>query len=319
MKIEGVVPRIEVPTKAEFNEAFVNPQRPVIISGATSHWKAHKAWTLESLHAKIGRKRVRVKESATNIHPDFFSSVSGRYAESSFGDYIDLISSTRPERNKRYLSGDEIRILSDYNRVDPDLAPLCDDFEAPEYCDREQIKTIGFWLSAQGVVASLHYDMDGSHNLNVQVRGKKRVLLFSPSQVVYPFSGVHRSRGALNFSQVNIANPDEVRFPGFRSARCVEAVIEEGDMLFIPSYWYHAVFHLGEVNINVNFWWQPNDFHLNKTSFRATLLSILHSALVDGKPFSDRTAVQAAVDGLSPETQRLLQRIEDLIPQQYRI
>lgn len=318
MKIDGVVPRVESPTQEEFIERFLNPQVPVIITGATRHWRAHSAWTLEYLRKKIEKKRVRLKESGSNIHPDFFSTVSTRYIESNFGDYIDLISSNSSERNKRYLSGDEIRILSNYTELDPTLAQLSLDFEPPGYCDRKQIKTIGFWLSAQGVVASLHYDSDGSHNLNVQVKGKKRVLLFSPSQALYPFSGIRLSQGPPNFSQINILDPNEAKFPGFRSAHCVEAIIEEGDMLFIPSYWYHAVFHLGEINVNVNFWWQPDYFRLNKTSFRATLLGILESTVTSNRSGAT-TDPKTIIENLPLETRQTLQKIEDSIPQLYRL
>jgi hypothetical protein len=319
MNIEGAVPRIKFTARAEFTEHFLNPQKPVIISGATTNWKANSKWTLEYLRKTVGNKKVRVKDSATNIHPDFFSNAPSRYAESDLAAYIDLISSSRPERNQRYLSGDEIKILSNYEQFDPDLAALNADIEWPEFCDREKIKNVGFWLSAKGVVASLHYDGDGSHNLNVQVKGSKRVLLFSPNQALYPFSGVRPSSGGQNFSQINIVNPDEARFPGFRKARCLEAIIEEGDMLFIPSYWYHAVFHLGEVNINVNFWWPPEVLQLNKTSFRATLLSILNSAVSGGNPFPDLRKAKTAIENLPPETKQLLERVEDLISQQYRI
>jgi hypothetical protein len=28
-------------------------------------------------------------------------------------------------------------------------------------------------------------------------------------------------------------------------------------LLFIPAWWFHAFWHLGELNANVNFWWKP--------------------------------------------------------------
>ena len=319
MKIEGQVPRIKPPSRTEFNNEFVRPQKPVVIVGANRHWKAHSAWTLEYLRSKIGRNKIRVKQSPTNLYPDLFSGVPTQHVEVEFGEYIDLIASNAPDRNKKYLSGDETTILSNYKVLNPVLAPLRDDFDPPEYCDRDKIKTIGFWLSAQGVVASLHYDYDGSHNLNIQVKGKKRVLLFPPHQGLYPFSGFNQSHGAYNFSQVNIIHPDETRFPAFRAAQCFEAVMEEGDMLFIPSFWYHAVFHEGQVNINVNFWWQPDKFQLNKTSFRATFLGLVQSALTGGNQFAGIREVKAAMEKLPIESRQLLQKIEDLIPQQYRI
>jgi len=317
MKIEGAVPKIPSPTLEEFTARFLLRHEPVVISGSTSGWKAHSAWTLDYLRSKIGSRPVRVKESKSNVHPDLYSGLAAREVELTFGRYLDLISSDSPERSKVYLSGDELRFLSDYTKINPTLSPLFDDFSPPTYCPRELINTIGFWLSAAGVVASLHYDTDGSHNLNVQVKGRKRVLLFSPAQNLYPFSGIGQSAARHNFSQVNILHPDDGRFPGFRSVTCLEAVIEEGDMLFIPSYWYHAVFHEGDININVNFWWQPEGLLLHKTSFRAAFLSLARSAtgldtgLGSKQPFGAKP--------VSAEGRLLLQRMEELISRQYRL
>ena len=316
MKIEGSVPKIQSPTLEEFTESFLRQHKPVVICGSTSDWKAHSAWTLDYLRSKIGSRPVRVKESRSNLHPDFQGGPA-REAELTFGRYLDLISSDNPERDKVYLSGDELRFLSDYTRLNPTLSPLFDDFAAPRYCPRELINAIGFWLSAGGVVASLHYDTDGSHNLNVQVKGKKRVLLFSPAQNLYPFSGIGQSAARHNFSQVNILQPDDARFPGFRSATCLEAIIEEGDMLFIPSYWYHAVFHLGAININVNFWWQPEGQLLHKTSFRAAFLSLARSATASDTGHGPKQPFGAKP--MSPENRLLLQRMEELIARQYRL
>jgi oxalate decarboxylase/phosphoglucose isomerase-like protein (cupin superfamily) len=319
MKIEGSVPRIVSPSKADFIQNFMLPQTPVVISGATKHWRALTEWTPEYLRTRLGDCRVRVKESVSKIYPDVYSATPTRHVDSTLGEYIDLIVSDDPARRHRYLSGDEIQILADYTRNNPALALLSQDFDVPNYFDREQLKTIGFWISADGLVASLHYDSDGSHNLNVQVKGKKRVLVFSPRQFMHPVSGIKPSFGSFNFSQANIEAPDEQRFPGLRTARCSEAIIEEGDMLYIPSYWYHAVYHLGRININVNFWWQPREYALTKTSFRAIFLKLLYSALTNGNPVPNLQQVKVALEALSPETTSLLQRMEELVAQQYQI
>lgn len=313
MKIEGSVPKIQTPSLEEFTEHFLLQHRPIIISGGTSDWKAHEAWTLDYLRNKIGSKPIRVKESPSNLHPDLFPGGRSKVADWTFARYLDAISSITPERDKVYLSGDEVRFLSEYTKLNPTLRPIFDDFAPPTYCPRKLINSIGFWLSAEGVVSSLHYDSDGSHNLNVQVKGKKRALLFSPSQNLYPFSGFSPSSDPSNFSQVNILCPDETRFPGFRSASCLEAVIEEGDMLFIPSYWYHCFFHLGSLNINVNFWWQPERLLLHKTSFRAAFLALAESTATQGSKGSLNARP------LSPENRQLLQRMEERIARQHRL
>jgi lysine-specific demethylase 8 len=304
MKTRGSVPRITEPSVAEFTSNYLTPQLPVIIAGIATEWKARASWTLDHLKTTIGSKKVQVKVSSRSVFPDFSSTLDKETVESSLGEFIDLLTSDRADKNQRYLTGDEMRILSNFNQIDPDLDKLRADFTVPHYFDQSKLKTIGFWLSARGVSAWLHYDGDGSHNLNVQVRGTKRVLLFSPNEDLYPFNGID-SEGAPNFSEVDILAPDEGRFPLFCSARCLEAVLEEGDILFIPSYWYHAFFHLGPININVNFWWQPEEIKLNRTSGRALFIDAVREA-------------RASSDILSVETQTILKRIEYIMSENNR-
>ena len=39
------------------------------------------------------------------------------------------------------------------------------------------------------------------------------------------------------FFQVNFDDPDFERFPKFRDAKAVEAVVGPGDVIYIPMYW----------------------------------------------------------------------------------
>jgi hypothetical protein len=310
MNIEGAVPRIESPSVAIFHQDFALAQKPVVITGATKEWKANSKWTREYLEKTIGPKIVRVKESMSHIHPDLFSGKTSPVQNMSFIDYVALVWSNDPTRNRKYLSGDEVRIVANYEEKDSAFAPLIDDFQFPDYFNREELNTCGFWLSAEGVLASLHYDGDGSHNLNVQVRGEKRVLLFSPKEFLYPFRGMQLPDGRANFSQVNIDSPDLKKFPRFRHARCQEALLKEGDMLFIPSFWSHAVYHIGRVNININFWWQPAEYSLSKTSLRTSFLNLFFKTLTSGKPLPTADEIAAAIRALDPRTLIFLQNME---------
>jgi hypothetical protein len=40
------------------------------------------------------------------------------------------------------------------------------------------------------------------------------------------------------------------------NARCFEAIIEPGDVLFIPAFWWHHVTSI-DVAISINYWWRP--------------------------------------------------------------
>lgn len=92
------------------------------------------------------------------------------------------------------------------------------------------------WISPQGAVSPLHFDCHDS--FLIQLRGTKRMLLWSPDQLhrVYPYRNWHilRRRG-----RVDPAKPNLKKFPKFADAHAVEVVLHPGDVLFFPGYWAH--------------------------------------------------------------------------------
>jgi hypothetical protein len=80
----------------------------------------------------------------------------------------------------------------------------------------------------------------------------KRFILFAPDQAnnlyLYPF--LHP--GAQQ-SQVSFDAPDLRLFPQFASARALEAVLQPGDVLYLPPLWFHHVSALTS-SMSVSVW-----------------------------------------------------------------
>jgi hypothetical protein len=117
-----------------------------------------------------------------------------------------------------------------------------------------RLEACQLWCSNGGVNTPLHYD--GSSNFLAQLRGRKRVLLFHPrhSFRLYPYPVGHPLD---NYSMVADPDaPDLSRFPAVACAQGVEAILEAGDVLWLPAYWWHYVCQPDRVveNISVNFW-----------------------------------------------------------------
>ena len=62
-------------------------------------------------------------------------------------------------------------------------------------------------------------------------------------------------------SQVDLYRPDLERFPRFAQARGVEAILQPGEVLYIPSMWFHHIECLDTPCTSVNFWFKcaPDD------------------------------------------------------------
>ncbi|KAI0236975.1 Hypoxia-inducible factor 1-alpha inhibitor [Lamellibrachia satsuma] len=93
-------------------------------------------------------------------------------------------------------------------------------------------------LSQRDSLTSAHYDYD--ENIFQQIFGYKRFIFFHPDHYghMYPHP-VHHSRDRQ--TQANFDHPDFERFPKLRKLEGIEAVLGPGDLLYVPSLWWHMV------------------------------------------------------------------------------
>jgi hypothetical protein len=94
-----------------------------------------------------------------------------------------------------------------------------------------------FGRKAAELVTSLHCDLANSFLMHMH--GQKRVQLYAPDQevCVYPLNAFNTYRP----SPVDVARPDLRRFPRFAQAVPLEVALDAGDLLLIPTGWYHCV------------------------------------------------------------------------------
>ena len=86
-------------------------------------------------------------------------------------------------------------------------------------------------------------------NFLVQVTGRKRIVLFSPSDVLNLYLIGDKSQ------VLDIDKPDLNRYPLFSNAVRHECELNSGDVLFIPSLWFHNVLSL-DFSVAVNVFWK---------------------------------------------------------------
>eukprot|EP01133_Synstelium_polycarpum_P001532 gene1532-1789_t len=144
---------------------------------------------------------------------------------------------------------------------------LQDDFTVPEI-PRDQNKSANLWIGSKGQVTPLHHDwstgdpgMDGFHAI---ISGRKLFKLFDPTD---NHMALRRKRewGLFHHAQVDVERPDLESFPEFATATCLDVVLEQGEMLYIPKLWWHYVRTL-EPSISLNFWFQ----HLGSERLKLT-------------------------------------------------
>jgi hypothetical protein len=94
------------------------------------------------------------------------------------------------------------------------------------------------------------------HNIFAQVEGRKRFLLFNPDQFDLLYPGPLNTR-SQHLSRIDVKAPDLKRFPKAARAEYWEAVVEPGDLLFMPAFWWHQV-SAPSLAVSVNYWWRAD-------------------------------------------------------------
>lgn len=111
------------------------------------------------------------------------------------------------------------------------------------------------WISGPGLTVGLHFDQ--AENLNFALRGRKRFVCYPPGvRAYYPLSMFSQTAHISGVFREG-PNPDLRRFPRFDPSRAVDIELCEGDVLYLPAYWWHQVISLGDENVNFNCWWLP--------------------------------------------------------------
>lgn len=294
-------------SREQFYTQFILTDTPVIIKNMIN-WPAITTWSLDYLADKIGERPIRYRISPSHLHPDLNStdtlSSNDIYRHASLRQFITLLARDDNEKTL-FLAGDDLKFFAN-NHYQNALAAIRNDVDIPTICNLDLLHSSGLWLSRKNIISWLHYDQNGCHNLNAQIQGEKKVLLFPPHQAKYYYLHQYSKGNLANFSQVNIDAPDYQTYPLFKQANYFEGQLAAGDLLYIPAYWLHSFQHLGEININVNVWWDEKIQAANPLQLRQQFFDSVRKALAAGT----EKAIYTLLEGEALSIQLLIEKIE---------
>ncbi len=258
------IEKVESITEKEFEQNYFSKQKPVIIVGGINQWEAISLWSPDYFKSLYFNKDV-------TIHIFDEDKLPKRTQIFKMQDAIDLICNNTSEE-KYYLS---------QHSIYDEFKELLNDIALPTWANKDKAYTNNLWFGQAGNATILHFDV--SHNFLAQVSGRKYIRLFPPNDApyLYPFSP--ESKKNTHYSQIlDIDNPDLMQFPNFIHAKAIQGIISSGDVLFIPSGWWHDVRSL-DTAISVNFWWKPKP----EECVMSHVLRHLAWYLYDNDSFSD--------------------------------
>ena len=111
--------------------------------------------------------------------------------------------------------------------------------------DPKQQHGIHCRFGMRGVIAENHFDM--SRNSIALMGGERRYILSHPDQCPL-MSLLPKGHPSARHSAVDWCDPDLETYPEFAQAESNEVVLQAGDVLYLPTNWFHFI-----VSLNVNF------------------------------------------------------------------
>ncbi|CAL9686691.1 unnamed protein product [Knipowitschia caucasica] len=259
------------PDPLDFYRSWISPNRPCVIRNALMHWRGTGLWDLDYLRQTVGEKTVSVAVTpdgfADAVNGDRFVMPEERHMK--LRDVLDLIQGKEQKPGGRgvfYVQKQCSNLLQELPELTSDLEPHI------PWMSTALGKTpdaVNFWLGEESAVTSMH--KDHYENVYCVMSGEKHFLLLPPTDrpfipyglyqpAVYhqrpdgDFDIIDQEGDKVPWIPVDPVDPDLTRFPEYRSVRPLQITVRAGEMLYLPSLWFHHV-RQSHGAIAVNFWY----------------------------------------------------------------
>jgi len=232
---------------SEFVAEYAQPRRPVVIQGMMRGWNALLNWTPDSIAAKSPELNIPVKE---------FCEGEIKRTTWRLKDYAEFLNRCNPETEpaKALPYCHDIPLFHAIPGLSRDVSPFPVQY-LPKYYQPRWWMYAQFFLGPKFSVTPLHFDCLLTNNLFFQIYGRKRFILFAPTDQAYCY------RQGWRWFQVDPENPDYTKFPLFAKATPLEVVISPGEILYIPPGMLH---HVRSLDTSISF---NVDWHSRATAF----------------------------------------------------
>ncbi len=234
-----------------FHNLYVSANVPVVLAGAASNWPA-ASWTPQWIGENYGDDEVLLIAAG----PEDIGKAS---TEPQFTTLAEIVRGME-HGSVKYARFNPLLQRHPELRTQLDVAWLRDHAASFRFSESFQM-----FLGGKGTTTAVHAAI--SNNLFVNLYGRKRWRLFSPefSPVLEP--PVERAPYFISVVDVGAdeRKDDALRIDGF------EVILEPGDVLFVPSFWWHWVTNLsGSIGIGYRFF---SPYSIGRSSVTQALLT----------------------------------------------
>lgn len=225
------------PVKGETYAQCLRINKPVVITGLFSVFPNLAKWDLDYAARKIAEKETVVLQESTEEQSNEWTRILMRTSE-----YFQRIKNGFKDGPLIYMAQQNI------DDTHPELIPL---IEVDQLLPKNVVRQRILWLGPGGTRARLHMDPDD--NFFIQLLGVKTFYLFSPDDTPHLYANSPFS-SSPELSQVKACDIDLAAHPKAIFAKVIRVEVKQGEILFLPAYWWHEVVNGPQNSISINLW-----------------------------------------------------------------
>ncbi|KAK4822275.1 hypothetical protein QYF61_012350 [Mycteria americana] len=206
------------PSPLEFYREWVSPNKPCIIQNAISHWPALKKWTSAYLREVVGPKVVSVAVTPNGYADAVFQDrfVMPEERQMPFTDFLDIVEKKVTSPSVFYVQKQCSNLTEEFPELVCDVQP-----DIP-------------WMSEALELyqpATYQVSEDGSFEIVDE-----------------------KSADKVPWIPLDPLNPNLEQYPEYAQAKPLQCTVKAGEMLYLPSLWFHHV-QQSHGCIAVNYWY----------------------------------------------------------------
>ena len=240
---------------SEFAKEYLYANKPVVITDAMRQWKAVGRWTPDFFKQEFGSMKFAIDD---DLKRKAGYKENGGHTDFVMSQFIDQVLQSTEENPAPYFRNKILYEL--FPSLKQDIEPLPEYFQPNWLPDHFLVKHVGQTLNRGAAIELyiggkggsfpvLHYDGAATHAFLMQIYGLKEFIIFSPDQEKFLYPSPEKE----NLSQVNVGKPDLEKFPLYKQASPTTFILNPGELLFVPSHWWHTTKMLSpSITISIN-------------------------------------------------------------------
>ncbi|MBI3784761.1 MAG: cupin-like domain-containing protein [Deltaproteobacteria bacterium] len=221
------VQRVKDISASDFRKSFLSKGIPLIIENGSANWPLASRWSFEKFHQRYGHETIKLVQRKGVAADDEIIEGKEFSEEIQFGAFLDQVTNGGTK----------------YMRFSPLLEKfpeLLDDFDHDFFkrmAGNSWGLTYQLFMGATGTFTPMHNAMTSFFFVNVC--GIKRWALI-PNHYL-PILNPSADGFGYNHSKAQADLSNVTDFPGLECIDRMEAVMQPGDILFLPSWMWHSV------------------------------------------------------------------------------